>query len=404
MLRQLFIVGLFLSSCLCTAELKAQEGNKLDASDYHILYSGLQNCKFRFETEKKGKVAFLGGSITYNSGWRDHVSDYLEKRFPKTDFEFINAGIPSMGSTPAAFRLERDILAYGRIDLLFEEAAVNDESNGRTSDEQINAMEGIVRHLRKSNPTMDIVFMYFVDPEKIDDYREGKEPDVIKNHKKVAEYYEIPEINLAKEVADRIDNSEFTWDDDFINLHPSAFGQEIYANSIIQFLEESFNKNTAINIELINHELPYKLSSSCYDNGVLVNISSYETAKGWYIDPSWKPKDKAGVRKNYTKVPMLINSDALKPISFEFEGNAIGISVAAGPDAGIIEYKIDESGWKALNLFTPWSEQLHLPWYYTLASGMSDEKHVLEIRISEDKDVLSKGHVCRIRYFFVNRN
>lgn len=32
-----------------------------------------------------------------------------------------------MGSTPAAFRLNRDVLNNGSIDLLFEEADVNDE-------------------------------------------------------------------------------------------------------------------------------------------------------------------------------------------------------------------------------------------------------------------------------------
>ena len=82
--------------------------------------------------KKVGRVAFLGGSITYNSGWRDSVMQYLEDRFPETVFEFVSAGIPSMGSTPAAFRLSRDVLDNGPVDLLFEEAAVNDATNGRS--------------------------------------------------------------------------------------------------------------------------------------------------------------------------------------------------------------------------------------------------------------------------------
>ena len=54
------------------------------------------------------------------------------KKFPDTKFEFINAGIGSMGSVPHAFRLERDVLAKGPVDLLFVEAAVNDSSNTRS--------------------------------------------------------------------------------------------------------------------------------------------------------------------------------------------------------------------------------------------------------------------------------
>ena len=115
----------------------------LKATNYHQIRSSLKNAHIKFERSKKGRVAFLGGSITYNPGWRDSISKFLEKRFPETTFEFINAGIPSMGSTPAAFRLERDILSKGKIDLLFEEAAVNDASNGRTTQEQIRVWKAL---------------------------------------------------------------------------------------------------------------------------------------------------------------------------------------------------------------------------------------------------------------------
>ena len=82
----------------------------LNSKDYHKLRAGIRNSFIKFENEKKGRVAFLGGSITYNGGWRDSICNYLKNRFPDTDFDFIAAGIPSMGSTPAAFRLKRDIL------------------------------------------------------------------------------------------------------------------------------------------------------------------------------------------------------------------------------------------------------------------------------------------------------
>ena len=71
---------------------------------------GLDNCRLRFEREKVGRVAFLGGSITEGGAWRDLVCQELRKRFPDTQFDFINAGIASMGSTPGAFRFSRDVL------------------------------------------------------------------------------------------------------------------------------------------------------------------------------------------------------------------------------------------------------------------------------------------------------
>jgi sialidase-1 len=100
---------------------------------------------------------------------------------------------------------------------------------------------------------------------------------------------------------------------------------------------------------------------------------------------------------------MLIAKKPNSRMTLTFEGNAIGIAVAAGQDAGIIEYRIDNNEWKILNLFTQWSSFLHLPWYYTLATGISNNEHILEIRIAETKDVKSTGHACRIRYFYVNK-
>jgi hypothetical protein len=61
----------------------------------------------------------MGGSITEGNGWRNLVCQYLKERFPDTQFEFINAGISSTGSTPGAFRLEKDVLMMLKIQMLF---------------------------------------------------------------------------------------------------------------------------------------------------------------------------------------------------------------------------------------------------------------------------------------------
>jgi len=74
--------------------------------DYAILRGGLGRS-YQALTHG-GRVAFLGGSITHNPGWRDRVGAYLERRFPGGEVELINAGNPSMGSTPGAYRMYRD--------------------------------------------------------------------------------------------------------------------------------------------------------------------------------------------------------------------------------------------------------------------------------------------------------
>ncbi|MEN8118672.1 MAG: GDSL-type esterase/lipase family protein [Bacteroidota bacterium] len=377
---------------------------KLDASAYHIMRGGIRNSFIKFEQEKKGRVAFLGGSITKMGGWRDSICNYLASRFPDTEFDFIPAGIGSMGTTPAAFRLQRDVLKNGPVDLLFEEAAVNDATNGRTAEEQIRAMEGIVRHVRKNNPVCDVVIMHFVDPDKMKTYRKGEVPEVIQNHEKVAEHYNISTINLAKEVTERIDAGEFTWTDDFKNLHPSPFGQNIYYQSMKIFLDNAWFGFVADDDKPEVHKMPDKLDVACYNNGILVPVEDVGRLKGWSYVENWQPDDKKGTRSNYANVPMLVGEDAGKIVKFKFEGNAVGIAVAAGPDAGIIEYSIDGELWQKQDLFTRWSSYLHLPWYYTLASGLKPGKHILQLRVSKEKNQASAGRFCRIRYFFVNEN
>jgi sialidase-1 len=376
-------------------------GQSINSVDYHTNRASLKNSYLKFQQEKKGRVAFLGGSITYNGGWRDSVCNYLKEKFPETEFDFVAAGIPSMGSTPAAFRFERDVLKNGKVDLLFEEAAVNDDTNTRTPDEMIRGMEGIVRHARIANPSCDVVIMHFVDLGKMDEYRAGTIPFVIQQHEKVAEHYSVSTINLAKEVTERIDAGEFDWKNDFVNLHPSPFGQGVYASSMIKFLDTEFNADYSAEKKAA-HEFPEPLDEFNYDNGKLVLPNPPKSIKGWDMVENWNPKRGIGTRANYTRVPMLVGEYPGKIIKFQFKGTAAGIAVAAGPDAGIIEYSVDDQPWQKQDLYTQWSKSLYLPWYFTLESELSDRKHTLQIRLIEERNPKSKGNKCMLRYFYYN--
>lgn len=389
-------------SVLFIGIISLSEAQKLDSGSYHTIRGNLNNSSIKFEKEKIGRVVFLGGSITYNPGWRDSVCSFMQQKFPETDFDFINAGIPSMGSTPGAFRFERDVFKNGKVDLLILEAAVNDDTNKTEAEEIIRGMEGIVRHAKTANPLCDIVIMHFADPGKMKSYRNDKIPEVIQLHEKVADRYNISTINLAKEVTERIDAGEFDWNNDFKDLHPSPFGQKIYFNSIKQFLVNSLVSDF-VNGKMITSEMPAPLDKFSYSNGILVEPKPTKQIKGWKFVENWKPENGIGTRSNYVDVPMLAGDFPGKIIKFQFKGNAVGIAVAAGPDAGIIEYSIDNSDWKKQDLFTEWSQSLYLPWYYTLDSGLKNSKHTLQIKLTDEKNPKSTGTKCIIRYFYFNK-
>ena len=361
----------------------------------------IDNSRIKFEQQKVGRVAFLGGSITYNPGWREKVCDYLQQRFPETKFDFISAGIPSTGSTPGAFRLVRDVLSKGTIDLLFEEAAVNDATNGIKPETQLRGMEGIVRHALQSNPNMDIVLMHFVDKDKMADYNRGNTPEVIQQHEKVADYYAVSSINLAKEVNDRILNGEFTWRDDFKDLHPSPFGQELYFKTISHFFETSWGKPTPkIQKSKI---LPVKtLDINSYINGHFESIEHARLKAGWKLVNNWNPTDKVSTREGFVNVPVLEATQPGVSLKLKFTGRAIGLFITSGPDAGKLEFSIDGAAFKIADQFTPWSEQLHLPWLLMLDDELQEGKHTITLRVSKTTNAKSIGHACRIHQFAVN--
>ena len=292
------------------------------------------------------------------------------------------------------------------MDLLFEEAAVNDDTNGFSSVEQIRGMEGIVRQARLANPEIDIVLLHFVDPGKIEQINRGETPAVIANHEKVADQYGVPSINLAREVTERIHAGEFTWAKDFRDLHPAPFGHELYAKSVHRLFDAAWKGSTIANPS--PKGLPAPVDPFSYFRGRLISpkdaveSQSITIEKGWQLISHWEPADGAGTRPGFVKVPVLAAEEAGATLKFQFKGTAVGLFVASGPDTGTAEFRVDQGAWQTCGLFTQWSPQLHLPWAKMLASELTPGDHVLELKSANGIDARSKGHAIRIVYLLVN--
>jgi len=89
-------------------------------------------------------------------------------------------------------------------------------------------------------------------------------------------------------------------------------------------------------------------------------------------------------------------------MAFAFTGRAVGLWIIAGPDVGIIEYRIDGGERRERDQFTRWSRGLHLPWVLVLADELTEGEHTLTIRTTDRKNKASRGHACRIVKFCVN--
>jgi sialidase-1 len=78
------------------------------------------------------------------------------------------------------------------------------------------------------------------------------------------------------------------------------------------------------------------------------------------------------------------------------------MGVVSGGDAGIISYAIDNGPYQEIDLFTAWSNSLHLPWYVLFDGNLHKGKHVLKLKIVNRHNANSKGDACRIVYFLMN--
>ncbi|MFT5131185.1 MAG: sialidase-1 [Rhodothermales bacterium] len=363
-------------------------------SEYYKLRNGLANSLGAFKNKKSGRVAFLGGSITYNGGWRDELMRYLKKRFPETQFDFIAAGIPSVGSNGHAFRLQRDILARGPVDLLFIEAAVNDGSNFPDRPEIMRrAMEGVVRQIRSVNPLTDIVHMHFAMGGHLDDYHAGRVPGPIAEHEKAAAHYGCSTLNITKEVADRITAGEFTWKSGFrSNVHPPPYGQRVYANSMTRMLDAAF----ATTAEPKAHPLPTTLvDSRSYVNGRFGVLEDAVLGKGFSLNPKWKPA-RGGTRSGFVNVPALVASAPGSEFTYAFEGTAIGLFLAAGYDSCVLEFSVDGGEFTKMDSSTRWSKGLHLPWPLILTDGLAPGKHTVTVRTTASAKNRTALHVIHL--------
>jgi lysophospholipase L1-like esterase len=152
------------------------------------------------------RVAYLGGSITAQAGWRPRSLALFQKTWPRARFSEINAAIG--GTDLGVFRLARDVLDHAP-DLLFVEFAVND---GPASREQIlRCMEGIVRQTWRARPACDVCFVYTITETLVGPLLEGKLPQAAAAMEEVADRYDVPSIHLGLEVARLAKEGKLVW-------------------------------------------------------------------------------------------------------------------------------------------------------------------------------------------------
>ncbi len=217
----------------------------------------LANTYYKLTQDNRLKIAYLGGSVTDGQGgqngycWRSATTKWFRTNFPKATITEVNESVGATGSYWGYFRVNEDIISHSP-DLIFIEFAINDLYVNLTKEQSMANMEGIVCKIREFLPKADIVFVFVTDEERV-----GQEFTAVAAHKSIAQHYGIPYINAGEALAKDMQSTGYRWKNySNDNVHPNNYGYKVYAESVAEFLKESFVTAPPKVKELKDHKMP----------------------------------------------------------------------------------------------------------------------------------------------------
>lgn len=347
--RLMWLLTAFLTST--TFGVGAASSNELVQAAECRERNGLPNVLAKLKAGADVRIAYLGGSITAQDGWRPKTLNWFRRQFPDAKLIEINAAIGGTGSDLGVFRLQHDVLEH-KPDLLFVEFAVND--GGAPSEQIYRCMEGIVRQTWNQDPATDICFVYTLAGNMLETLQQGRFPSSASAMEKVAQYYAIPSIHMGLEVArlekagklifkgdkPKTDAERAALGDKILfspdGVHPyTDTGHQLYLEAVVRSFER---------IEKVGKAGPHLLPMPCvadnWEGAKMIPLSKASRSPGWRrLDPKVDPI----ARSFGNRLPEVWK--ATRPgesISFKFRGSAVRIYDLVGPDCGQISIALDE--------------------------------------------------------------
>lgn len=347
---------------------------------------GLANVLAKLERAGVVKIAYLGGSITAQPGWRVKSRQWFQKQHPKADVQEIHAAIGGTGSDLGVFRLGQDVLRH-KPDLLFVEFAVND--GGASAKRIAQAMEGIVRQTWRANPRIDICFVYTLAERDLKDLHVGHFQRSASVMETVADHYGIPSIHMGLRVAQMekagelifrgaresssASNGPMVFSHD--GVHPLVnTGHELYLKSIVRSMDEIEGRGKPG-----DHALPDPLRVDNWEKAKLVPLLSEMLSGPWQKLPSTH-----SVAKRFERnMPEMYMAEPGCSIQFKFRGTQVGVFDIMGPDGGAIRIELDDRPAQKRRRMDGYCTY-HRMSKLTVAQGLPDAKHTVTLTLLDD--------------------
>ena len=269
----------------------------------------------------------------------------------------------------------------------------DDQDANHSRDNAILGMEGIVRQTLTKFPQCALIMVMYVNESLLKAADNGEDSVSIAAHTAVAQHYGITTVNLARELSQAINTRQWSWDA-YGGVHPNKNGYQLSSNLICLAIEKG------LQIPPGESPLPQPLNPFHYGSPEWIPATSISAGPEWEKGTPQKGLLPTGsIRKEYKDYPLLRSDQPGAKLDFSFHGHTVGAFLLAGPDAGIIETRIDGEEWIRHDLYHRYSKSLNYPRSVIFHHGLTSGDHKLELRIASDKNPESKGHALNLLYF-----
>lgn len=366
---------------------------------------GLPNFNKKLRAGEPVRIAYFGGSITAQNGWRPQSLEYFRSLSPSRKADEIHAAIGGTGSELGAFRLEQDVLRH-KPDLVFVEFAVNDAG---TSPYRIRqSMEGIVRHIWKVLPETDICFVYTVTASNIPDLLAGRAKRSTSTMEEIADYYNIPSVSFEPEIArllkagklvmqssdqglTRVSGDALNLDSDIAvdkdgKIPFSKDGVHPYLNTghvlYTGVLKRAFPKIAEAGKPGPHAPLPAPMVKNNFENAVMLPLDRKEVTFSGPVEKL--PLNQAPAKLFQNRAPGCVKLSPGGTMEFKFKGTKLNLYTLLGPGCGVLEITLDGKSFPR-RLIDPYCTYYRLN---TVAVGTNldpEKVHTVKIRLLDEK-------------------
>lgn len=348
---------------------------------------GLPNALAKLQAGGEVRVAYFGGSITAQEGWRPQTTAWLRQTFPQAKIKEIAAAIGGTGSDLGVFRYRQDVLRH-KPDLVFIEFAVND---GGTEPEQIwRCMEGLLRQTWAANPNTDVCYVYTFRGGYEEQLSAGLNPPAASADEILAAHYGVPSINVALRTVQLQEAGKLVYvppQDERGECQPVPPGVILFSNDNVHPLPAGHEVYTALIARALTawakgakpkpHALPAPFVADNWEHARLYRLAPA------MLSPEWKKlSPKEGLGKLFHKFlpEMWTAGEPGAKISFKFRGTAARLYDLVGPNGGRARVSVDGKRAKLTPRFD-WYCTYHRLSLLRLADDLPEGVHTITIEI-----------------------